>query len=188
MSSSEQMERWVKFFKALADENRIKIIGLLSHRPHSVEELAANLGITSATVSHHLVKLQCADLVEARVQQYYNVYALRAEVLRQMAEQFASADFAARAAPDLNLEAYANRVLDEYFVRGRLKALPSQLKKREVVLHRIAQAFEPGKRYAEKRVNAILKAFHADVATLRRELVGNKLLKQEQGYYWRTPA
>ena len=186
MSSSEPIERFVKFFKALGDANRLKIIGLLSHKPHSVEELAANLGVTSATVSHHLQKLQQADLVEARAQQYYNVYALRADVLRAMAEQFASADFAVHAAPELNVDAYSTNVLDEYFVRGKLKEIPIQLKKREVVLRRIAQAFEPGTRYSEKRVNEILKAFYPSAALLRRVLVNDKLLVKASGYYWRA--
>lgn len=180
------LERFVTFFKALADENRLKIIALLAHRPHSVEELAANLGITSATVSHHLQKLLQADLVEARVQQYYNVYTLRADVLRAMAEQLASTDFATRLAPDLDLDAYSENVRRQYLARGRLSEIPSQLKKREVILQYVAQAFEPGKRYSEKRVNEILKTFHADVITLRRELMNHKLLKQEQGYYWRS--
>ena len=186
MSSSESMERWIHFFKALADENRIKIIGLLAHAPHSVEEIAANLGITSGTVSHHLQRLQQADLVEARVQQYYSVYVLRADILRAMATQLASADFATRAAPDLDFDVYPNRVLEEYIVRGRLKEMPTQLRKRAVILNRIAQEFEPGKRYTEKRVNEVLKAFYADITTLRRELVNLKLLKQAEGYYWRV--
>jgi predicted transcriptional regulator len=186
MSSSEQMEQWVKFFKALADKNRLKIVALLAHQPHSVEELAANLGVTSATVSHHLQRLVQADLVEARVQQYYNIYALRADVLRAMAEQLASTDFATRLAPDLDLDAYAENVRRQYLVRGRLSEIPNQLKKREVLLRHIAQEFEPGKRYSERRVNEILKTFHTDVTTLRRELVNHKLLKQEQEYYWRN--
>jgi DNA-binding transcriptional ArsR family regulator len=188
MPPAEPIERWIKFFKALADENRLKIVGLLAHKPHSVEELAANLGVTSATVSHHLQKLQQADLVEARVLQYYNVYALRADILHEMAEQLASADFAQGTAPLLNLDAYTNWVLDEYWVRGKLKALPTQIKKREVILRRLAQEFEPGRRYTEKRVNEILKPFYADVDTLRRELVNCKLLKQEHGFYWKVAS
>ena len=186
MSSSDQMEKFVTFFKALGDENRLKIVGLLAHKPHSVEELAANLGITSATVSHHLHRLQQAGLVQGRVQQYYNVYALCPDELRKMAEQLLTADAIKSATPDQNLDIYANKVRDEYFVRGRLKAIPSQVKKREIVLQRLANAFEPGKRYSEKRVNEILKAFHSDFATLRHELVSVKLMKQEQGYYWRV--
>jgi hypothetical protein len=70
-------------------------------------------------------------------------------------------------------------------VRGRLKTIPSQVKKREVILRRLAEEFEPGKRYSEKRVNEILKTFHSDFATLRRELVNLKLLMCESGYYRR---
>ncbi len=183
---TEQMERFVTFFKALADENRLKIVGLLSHKPHSVEELAANLGVSSATVSHHLQRLLRADLVEARVQQYYNIYALRPETLRQMAEQLLTADSIKNAAPSLNLDAYSNQVLNDYMARGRLKEIPIQQKKREVILHRLVEEFEPGKRYPEKRVNEMLKAFHPDYATLCRELVSHKLLVRDQGYYWRV--
>ena len=127
---SEPLEKLVTFFKALAAENRLRIVALLAHQPQSVEDLAANLGVSSATVSHHLEKLRQADLVEARVQQYYNVYMLRADVLRQMAEQLLSADAIKSAASTLPLDGYASKVLDDYLVRGRLKEIPRQLKKR----------------------------------------------------------
>jgi hypothetical protein len=133
-----------------------------------------------------LAKLQQADLVEARVLQYYNVYVLRADVLRAMAEQLTTADFATRAAPELNLDTYSDNVLKEYFVRGKLKEIPIQLKKREVVLRRIAQEFEPGTRYSEKRVDEILKAFYPSAALLRHVLVNDKLLVKAGGHYWRA--
>jgi hypothetical protein len=41
-------------------------------------------------------------------------------------------------------------------------------------------------RYSEPQVNAIIKPIHADSATLRRELVGSKLMQRESGFYWRT--
>ncbi len=44
----------VGFFKALADPNRLKIVGLLAQKPYSVEELAALLELKASTVSHHL--------------------------------------------------------------------------------------------------------------------------------------
>jgi len=187
---SEPLEKLVTFFKALAAENRLRIVALLAHQLQSVEDLAANPGVSSATVSHHLEKLRQADLVEARVQQYYNVYMLRADVLRQMAEQLLSADAIKSAASTLPLDRYASKVLDDYLVRGRLKEIPRQLKKRQVILRRLAEQFEPGKRYSEKRVNEILKRFHADCETIRRELVRQKLLAPERGYYRRvvTPS
>lgn len=186
MTPTERLEQLATFFKALADPNRLKIIGLLAHQPHSVEELAANLGVSSATVSHHLQRLLKADLVEARVQQYYNVYALRLETLRQTAEQLLTTDSIKDNVQALNLDGYSAKVLGDYLVRGRLKTIPRQLKKRQVVLRRLAEEFENGKRYPERRVNEILKAFHADYATLRRELVNMKLLAREQGSYWRV--
>ena len=185
MSSSDQLEKFVAFFKALADENRVKIVALLAHKPHSVEELAANLGVTSATVSHHIQRLVQADLIEGRVQQYYSVYTLKPETLRRMAEIFSTPEGIQAVTPDVDLNTFANQVRDEYFVRGRLKEIPGQQRKLEIVLLRLAEEFEPGKRYSEKRVNEILKAFYPDVAILRRELVKQKLLVQAGGYYWR---
>jgi hypothetical protein len=54
-------------------------------------------------------------------------------------------------------------------------------------LQHVAEAFEPGVRYSEKQVNEILARFHADTATLRRELVGYGLVEREEGggEYWR---
>jgi biotin operon repressor len=186
MSSSELVEQTELFFKALGDASRLRLVGVLAHGPHSVEELAAILGLTAATVSHHLQRLLQANLVQAQAQQYYSVYSLRAETLQQMAEHLASADWRQALASDLNRDTYSAKVLGEYLVRGRLKELPSQFKKREMILRHLAQEFQPGKPYTEKRVNEVLKAFYSDADTLRRELVKHKLLKQEQGEYRRV--
>lgn len=185
MSSAERVEQFATFFKAMADENRIKIVGLLAHQPYSVEELAAILGVTSPTISHHLQKLTQADLVTAHAHQYYNIYSLRLDVVRRMAEQMLRDDAFRDAAPMHDLERYSERVLEDYFVRGKLKEFPSQLRKREIVARHIANEFEPGKWYAEKRVNEILKTFYSDYDLLRRELVRMKLLGREDGKYRR---
>lgn len=185
MLPSERVEQFVTFFKAMADDNRIKIVGLLAHQPYSVEELAAILGVTSATISHHLQKLSQAELVTAQARQYYNVYSLRVDHLRHVAEQLLNQDAIRETAPLRDLDRYADQVREKFIVRGRIVALPSQLKKREVVLQHLANQFEMGKRYSEKRVNEILRSFHADYANLRRELVRTKLLTQEHGKYWR---
>ena len=54
-----------------------------------------------------------------------------------------------------------------------------------MVLEFIVQAFEPGQRYDEAAVNAILRAFWPDVAALRRYLVDEQLLDRAAGMYWR---
>ena len=49
----------------------------------------------------------------------------------------------------------------------------------------LAQDFEPGERYTERQVNAILARRHPDTATLRRYLVDEDLLDRAGGEYWR---
>ena len=71
----------VAFFKALADSNRLKIVGLLAQQPYSVEELAALLELKPPTVSHHLSKLAEVGLVSARAEGYYSVYQLEEAAL-----------------------------------------------------------------------------------------------------------
>ncbi len=39
MTDQEQINSLLNFFKALADENRLKIVGLLAQKPSSVEAL-----------------------------------------------------------------------------------------------------------------------------------------------------
>lgn len=63
--------------------------------------------------------------------------------------------------------------LDE---EGRLRSIPVPQAKRAVVLEYLADHLEAGRTYRERELNAVLRRFHDDVATLRRELVGAKLL------------
>ncbi len=69
---------------------------------------------------------------------------------------------------------------------GRLHTIPSRRAKRLVVLDHLAQAFEPGERYGEAEVNRRLRAWHDDVAALRRYLVEEGLLTREASVYWRS--
>lgn len=64
-------------------------------------------------------------------------------------------------------------------------SMPRSGHRRQLVLEFIAQVFEPGHRYDELAVNAILRAFWPDVAALRRYLVDAHLLERADGTYWR---
>lgn len=181
-------EELVAFFKALADANRLKIVGLLAQQPYSVEQLAAILDLRPSTVSHHLSKLAQVGLVSARAESYYNVYQLEEEALQKTRLLFSQQDLAA-VVENVDLDAYDRKVVEDYSLPdGRLKTLPAQRKKLEIVLRYVARAFEPGVRYSEKQVNERLSHFHEDTATLRRELVGYGLMGREGGggEYWRT--
>jgi predicted transcriptional regulator len=178
----------VNFFKALADANRLKIIGLLAQQPYSVEELAALLDLKPSTVSHHLAKLAQVSLVSAKTQSYYNVYQLDEKALESKSKSLFSQENLAASVADVDANAYDHKVIKDYARRdGSLKTIPAQRKKLDAVLRHVVLAFEVDKKYSEKKVNEILAKYHEDTATLRRELVGAKLMKREGGggEYWR---
>jgi len=184
-------EELVTFFKALADTNRLKIVGLLAEKPYSVEELAALLKLKPSTVSHHLARLSEAGLVRARAESYYSVYQLDQSVLEAKARSMFTQEELSSVAAEVDVDAYDNKVIKDYSKRdGSLKTLPAQRKKLEAILRYVVKAFDIGKRYSEKQVNEILARYHADTATLRRELVGFGLMKREGGggEYWRVES
>jgi len=102
----ESFETLLAFFKALADANRLKLIGLLAQKESSVEELAAMLEINPSTVSHHLAKLAEIKLVSARAEGYYNIYHLETDNLESMARQLLSKETLPAVAKDLDRKAY----------------------------------------------------------------------------------
>ncbi len=77
-------------------------------------------------------------------------------------------------------------VLRTFIVDGRLVQMPAAYGKRRIVLEHIAAVFDPGVRYPEPEVNAIVRAWYDDHAALRRYLVDEQLLTREGGVYWRT--
>ena len=125
-----------------------------------------------------------AGLVDATHEQYYTIYRFRQQPLLDALQAIA----AQPARPELadDLAKYDQKVLGDYLVDGKLKTIPAQRKKRDVILRHLALQFEEDRRYSEKEVNQILVAFHDDVATLRRELFMVGLMDRQGGVYWRT--
>ena len=181
-------EELVTFFKALSDANRLKIVGLLAQQPYSVEELAALLDLKPSTVSHHLSKLAKVGLVSAKADSYYNVYQLDQKALEEKSRSLFSQEEMSASVADVDMDAYDRKIVTDYTrPDGSLKTIPAQRKKLDAVLRYVAKAFDIGKRYSEKHVNDILRKYHEDTASLRRELVGAKLMMREGGggEYWR---
>ncbi len=82
-TDGETFQALLEFFKALADPNRLRIIGMLAQQPLSVEQMAAMLKLRASTVSHHLSYLVHVGLVSARPESYYNVYSFQANALEK---------------------------------------------------------------------------------------------------------
>jgi len=190
MSEDPEVEL-LDFFKALADPSRLKIVGLLARQPCTVEQLAALLNLRASTVSHHLAFLKHVGLVSARAEGYYNVYQLEEKALQDKSRRLFSPGELSAAIRDVDLAAYDHKVIADFSKPdGSLKEIPAQRKKLEIILRHVVQAFEPGRHYTEKQVNEMLKKFHTDTATLRRELVGYRLMQRQGGggEYWRLEA
>lgn len=181
--------------KALSDASRLRIVGLLAdgHRM-AVEQLAAALKLTPATVVHHLRKLREAGLVESHARPPYMDYSLRlgrlseigASLHRIAREQTGAAD-ADPTLPDWATPAEA-KVLRAFFEGERLTSIPVQHSKRLVVLRRLAESvFEKKRKYPEKEVNQLLAVRHPDAASLRRYLVDEGFMARKQGVYKLQP-
>lgn len=179
----------LEFFKALADANRLKIIGLLAQSPSTVEQIASALNLHSSTVSHHLARLSKAGLVSARPDSYYSVYELETKQLEAMAQRMLARETLPAITEEVDMVAYDRKVLNTYLTSdGKVRAFPSQQKKLEVIMRHVVQAFEPGQHYTEKQVNEILARFNEDTAQLRRSLIDFGLMQRQSGGgdYWRN--
>lgn len=184
--SSPDLPLMVQILKALADESRLRILGLLATGEHSVEEIALAVGLRGPTVSHHLTRLREAGLVTMRAEGNSHLHALDRDRLRGLGEQLFAPGALPAPPPDDASERWERRVLSSFFEGDRLVEIPAARKKRDVILRWLLDRFAPDTRYTEPEVNQILARHHPDVATLRRELVGARLMRRERGVYWRT--
>jgi biotin operon repressor len=169
-------------FKALAHESRLRMLGLLGVRAHSVKELAERVGVSEPTASHHLALLRNVGLVTVRREGSTHWYALDAGALRALGRALASKE--ALAPPESEEARVVRNYLDQ---DGRLKAFPARRKKRRAILAWLARQFEEGRRYREAEVNALIERRHPDRETFRRELIGYHMLARRGDVYWREP-
>ena len=187
----------LRFFKALADETRLKMVALLASKPRSGEQLAELLSIKRPTVSHHLSKLADAGLVTCTSEGHKKFYTLHLDAVRATAQQLQAKDPGLRLPEDTDTrkfyptralyDEYDRKVLKDFFNSdGSLRQLPMQRKKFLAVLkHIIIKDIEPGREYTDKQINALLKRRHPDTASLRRGLIDFRLMERKSGVYWR---
>ncbi len=163
----------------LADPTRLKVVAALALGASTLQDVAEAASLPVKDVALAARRLARAGLVRRD-----------GAALQLRTEQFgAVARAAAEAAPPperLSDDPAEDAVLSAFVRRGRLVSIPAQLSKRRVVLEHIVRVFEPGVRYPEREVNALLAVWHPDHAALRRYLVDEGLLSREAGLYWRT--
>lgn len=183
--------------KALADDNRIQMVRLMSEREYTVTELAQIFDLSEPTISHHVSKLHAAGFLSRRVaanQRFYTLNPRQIEILQQnLVLLTRPPQVIQREKPDyswieaLDLTDADKKVLRDYTTDGKLNQLPTREKKWLVILRWIVSKFEIGVLYTEKEVNQIITEIHPDYATIRRNLVEYHLMDREAGgkTYWR---
>jgi ArsR family transcriptional regulator len=76
---------FIKSLRAIADENRLKILKMLLSSDLCVGALAAHLGVSKPAVSQHLQILRKAGLVKGEKRGYWTHYAVDRQALARIA-------------------------------------------------------------------------------------------------------
>lgn len=163
----------------LAEPDRRRVVAAMILGAGNRSDIAADAGLAVRATSAALDRLVGAGLVEDLGDDHFALLA-QAFALAARAEAPPPAD---TAFPDEDTE--RRKILDRAFVNGRLDRMPAKRSHRLIVLDHLAQRFEPGRRYSEKQVNAVLAAVDPDTATLRRYLIDEAMLDRAAGEYWR---
>jgi hypothetical protein len=171
------------FVKAMADVDRLRIIGILTKESATQAEIAGKLNMPVRDVFNHLAFLEHVGIVVLED----SLYELNTNKLEELARnQLRQEKPEYVPAPDL--DAKARKVLAACLnPDGTIEKLPPQPGKLKIILEYLVQAFKPGVDYTEKEVNTIIRRFHVDVSGLRRDLIDAGLLDRERdgSRYWR---
>ena len=172
------------FVKAMADVDRLRIIGVLARRRANISEIAGRLSMPVRDLVDHLSFLEHVGVISLKD----NLYALNTQNVEGLARSQLREDKPVYV-PVPDLDEKSRRVLVSCLnPDGTIKNLPPQPGKLKIILAYLVQAFTPGVNYSEKEIKTILRRFHLDVSGLRRDLVDAGLLARERdgSRYWRV--
>ncbi|MGP4068355.1 DUF2087 domain-containing protein [Halobacillus sp. B29] len=185
-----QLDKMVAFHKAAGDPTRLRIIALLRQGPLHGQAIAGKLGLRPPTITHHLKKLKDTGMVYSRRDKNTIYFYLDEKKLTFMAEAVTRiGDENVKADKEWQVTEKEERQILQSFITvdGKLKQMPSQLKKRVVILAYYVKAFQPGKTYEEKEVNEYIQTFFEDYATVRREWIMHHFMYRENNRYELNP-
>jgi len=189
-----QLDKVVAYHKALSDPTRIKLLIMLAEGELNGQVLAEKLGVTPATITHHATKLREASLINERRDKNTIYFSLNHYFIKSNAT--AAEELIYRNAGtgkgvenmEDNHKKLKDSVIRNFFTKeGKLTHLPAQLKKKLIVLHHMVSQLTRGQKYTEKEINAFIKGYHDDFATIRREFIMHQLMFRENDVYELNP-
>ena len=178
---SDSVKERLELLKLLADETRLEILNILLKEDSYVEKIACELSLTPATICYHLKKMEAAGVVNCSRSQFYIIYSLNREIFDKPLYELIKKD---EKIVDTE-EKYKKEVISNFFKYGRLTQIPTQRKKREIVLAEILEQFDLDREYDEKEVNEIILRYHEDFCTIRREMIAFGMMTRQHEIYKR---
>ncbi len=163
----------------LAEPERLRVYAAVVLGAATPSEVVAASGLAHRAATRALRRLETGGLIAVEGGRFV----ARPEVFKDSVRSYAPP---AEPQEPLDPDRQKAAVLRTFIRDGRLVRIPVPRAKRRIVLEHLAAAFEPGVKYPEAEVNAVLRAWYDDHAALRRYLVDEGLLGRDQGLYWRT--
>jgi hypothetical protein len=164
----------------LAEPERLTAFSAVVLGAGTADEIANRSGLGGRDVAAAMRRLAAGGLVHAVEGRWTADIAAFKTAVRENAT---TADDGLR---DLDADPARAAVLRAFVRDGRIVQLPAARGKRRVLLEHLVAVFEPGVQYAERDVDALLRAWHDDYVAVRRYLIDEGLLSRETGVYWRT--
>jgi len=184
---SESMPDLVRLFKGLADPTRLRMIAAMVDRARCGQDLAAEVGVSPATVSHHLRVLSDAGLLKETRQAPYTFYQLDLEQLQGAVKAVSSPKRVRELATSATVDDETRDVLRAFFDGPRLIALPAQRRKKDLVLEEVLRRLPRRREYREPELNKFIEVIHPDFCTIRREWIMAGYMEREAGVYRLAP-
>jgi biotin operon repressor len=177
------IETVVTLFKGLADPTRLRMVAAMVERPRCGQDLAAEIGVAPATVSHHLKVLEKAGLLTETRQPPYVFYQVDLEALQRALRAVTTPKRVKELASQAAVDDDTRDVLRAFFEGPRLRALPVQRRKKEIVLEEVLRRIPRRKEYAEPELNRFIEVVFDDYCTVRREWIMGKYMSREGQVY-----
>jgi DNA-binding transcriptional ArsR family regulator len=163
----------------LAEPDRLRVYSAVVLGADLPSAVADRTGMSPRSAVAALRRLQQGGLIDA----VDGRLVARTDAFKESVREYAPSP--AEVEP-LDPDRQKDTILRTFIVDGRLVQIPAARSKRRVILEHLAACFEPGVKYPEKAVDAILRAWYSDYASLRRYLIDEQLLARENAIYWRA--
>lgn len=153
--------------KALGNPRRMEIIDLLAQGPFSVENIAAQTGLSMANTSQHLQTLKAARLVDTRKKGNFNYYELAGEEVFEAWRALRNLGF--------SQNAEAGKLLQDFFHSGdepapvSLEELHGRMHKEDVIVVDV----RPEAEYEHGHIRKAISIPVEELAARMKELPGN---------------